>query len=44
LCPVRPKATLKKEYGIGVYQGESTDAGIPDLLDREREKRLRDSR
>lgn len=44
LRPVRPKATLKKECGIWVYQGESSDSSIPDLLDREREKRLRESR
>ncbi len=44
LRPVRPKATLKKECGIWVYQGEPADASIPDLLDRERDKRLRESR
>jgi hypothetical protein len=33
-------APLKKEHGIWVYQGETTDASIIDLLDREREKRL----
>jgi AbrB family looped-hinge helix DNA binding protein len=44
LRPVRPKATLKKECGIWVYQGDSTDTSIPDLLDHEREKRLRESR
>jgi AbrB family looped-hinge helix DNA binding protein len=41
LRPVRPQATLKKEYGVWVYQGEATDAYIPDLIDRERKKRLR---
>jgi AbrB family looped-hinge helix DNA binding protein len=44
LRPVRPTAMLKKECGVWVYQGESTDASIPDLLDRERDKRLRESR
>jgi len=44
LRPIRPKATLKKEYGIWVYQGEATEASIPDLIDRERDKRLRESR
>jgi AbrB family looped-hinge helix DNA binding protein len=44
LRPVRPKATLKKECGVWVYHGESSDASIPDLLDRERDKRLRESR
>ena len=43
LRPVRPKPTLRKECGIWVYQGESLDASIPDLLDREREGRLRAS-
>lgn len=41
LRPVRPKATLKKEQGIWVYQGESTDASIPELIEAERDKRLR---
>jgi AbrB family looped-hinge helix DNA binding protein len=44
LRPVRPNATLKRERGIWVYQGEPTDTSIPDLLDREREKRVRESR
>jgi AbrB family looped-hinge helix DNA binding protein len=39
LRPVRPKALLKKEKGVWVYQGEPTHASIPDLIDREREKR-----
>ena len=42
LRPVRPKALLKKERGVWVYQGETTDASIPELIDREREKRLRE--
>ena len=41
LRPVRPQAALKKEYGVWVYQGQPTDVSIPDLIDREREKRLR---
>jgi AbrB family looped-hinge helix DNA binding protein len=44
LRPVRPKVMLKKECGIWVYQGESSGASIPDLLDRERERRLHESR
>jgi AbrB family looped-hinge helix DNA binding protein len=44
LLPVRPKATLKKECGVWVYQGESSDASIPDLFDSERDKRLHESR
>jgi AbrB family looped-hinge helix DNA binding protein len=43
LRPVRPPAPLKKENGIWVYEGESTDAAIPEMLDRERDKRLRES-
>jgi AbrB family looped-hinge helix DNA binding protein len=42
LRPVRPQATLKKEQGIWVYQGEPTDQSIPDLIDRERNKRIRE--
>lgn len=42
LRPVRPKALLKKELGVWVYQGETTAASIPALIDREREKRLRE--
>lgn len=42
LRPVRPRAMLKKEYGVWVYQGEPTDVSITDLVDREREKRLRE--
>lgn len=42
LRPVRPKALLKKEHGVWVYQGEPTHASIPDLIDQEREKRSRE--
>jgi hypothetical protein len=42
LRPVRPEALLKKEHGIWVYQGESSDISIPKLIDEEREKRLRE--
>jgi AbrB family looped-hinge helix DNA binding protein len=42
LRPLRPKALLKKEKGVWVYQGAATHASIPDLVDREREKRLRE--
>jgi AbrB family looped-hinge helix DNA binding protein len=42
LRPVRPKALLKKEHGIWVYQGESSDASITDLIDRNRESRIRE--
>jgi len=39
LRPVRQNVMLKKELGVWVYQGESTDASITDLLDCERENR-----
>jgi AbrB family looped-hinge helix DNA binding protein len=42
LRPVRPEALLKKEHGVWVYQGESSDVSIPKLIDEEREKRLRE--
>jgi AbrB family looped-hinge helix DNA binding protein len=42
LRPVRPEALLKKEHGVWVYQGESTDLSIPKLIDQEREKRLQE--
>lgn len=42
LRPVRPKALLKKEHGVWVYQGEPTHASIPDVIDQEREKRSRE--
>lgn len=42
LRPVRAKALLKKEKGVWVYQGEPTNVSIPDLIDRERDKRSRE--
>ncbi len=42
LRPVRPKALLKKEHGIWVYHGEPSDVSIPDLIDTERKKRIRE--
>lgn len=42
LRPVRQDALLKKEYGIWVYQGEPSDTSVPDLIDAEREKRIRE--
>jgi AbrB family looped-hinge helix DNA binding protein len=42
LRPVRPEAMLKKEHGVWVYQGESSDLSIPKLIDEERERRLRE--
>lgn len=44
LRPIRANAMIKKEFGIWVYQGESSADSIPDILDRERENRLRESR
>ena len=41
LRPVRQNVTLKKELGVWVYYGESTDTSVTDLVDRERENRLR---
>jgi AbrB family looped-hinge helix DNA binding protein len=43
LRPVRPQAPLRKEHGVWVYQGEPADLSIPDLVDRERERRLRET-
>lgn len=42
LRPSRPKALLKKERGIWVYQGGRTETSITAAIDREREKRLRE--
>jgi AbrB family looped-hinge helix DNA binding protein len=42
LRPLRPQALLKKERGVWVYQGEPAHASIPDLIDRQREQRLRE--
>jgi len=42
VIPIRPQATLKKEHGVWVYQGAASDISIPGLIDREREKRLRE--
>jgi AbrB family looped-hinge helix DNA binding protein len=41
LHPIRPTAQIKKERGVWVYQGERTALSIIDLIDRQREKRLR---
>lgn len=42
LRPVRHEALLKKEQGVWVFQGEPVKASIPDLIDRQPEKRLRE--
>jgi AbrB family looped-hinge helix DNA binding protein len=42
LRPLRPKALPKKEHGVWVYQGEPSDASIPDMIDRNREKHIRE--
>lgn len=42
LRPVRPKALIKKERGVWVYQGESSHLSVTGVIDREREKRLRE--
>jgi AbrB family looped-hinge helix DNA binding protein len=38
LRPLRPKALLKKEHGVWVYQGGAADASIADLIDRTRDR------
>jgi AbrB family looped-hinge helix DNA binding protein len=40
LRPLRPKALLKKEHGVWVYQGEPCDSSVTDLIDRNRENRI----
>jgi AbrB family looped-hinge helix DNA binding protein len=42
LRPMRPKALLKREHGVWVYQGEPTETPIPGIIDRERERRVRE--
>jgi len=42
LRPVRTQAALAKEYGIWVYQGQPSDVSIPELIERERERRMRE--
>jgi AbrB family looped-hinge helix DNA binding protein len=42
LSPIRLQPTMKKEFGIWVYQGEPSDQSIPDIIDRERAKRIRE--
>jgi AbrB family looped-hinge helix DNA binding protein len=44
LRPVRPRALIKKEQGVWVYQGGPAHASIPDLIDEGREKRSRELR
>ena len=40
LRPVRPRALLRKERGVWVYQGEPTDASVASVIDKVRAKRL----
>ena len=43
ISPVRLRPGLQREQGIWVYRsGSPTDASIPDLIDRQREQRIRD--
>jgi AbrB family looped-hinge helix DNA binding protein len=42
LRPVRPTALLKKERGAWVYQGEASQASIPEVIDYQRAQRLRE--
>jgi len=39
---VHPEPILIKEYGIWVYNGAPSHESIPDRIDREREKRVRE--
>ena len=39
LRPIRQNVMLRKELGVWVYQGESADDSIPDLIERDRESR-----
>jgi AbrB family looped-hinge helix DNA binding protein len=43
LRPLRPQAPLKKEYGIWVYHGEASKIHLVEWLDKEREKRVRET-
>jgi AbrB family looped-hinge helix DNA binding protein len=43
LRPIRQEALLKKELGVWVYQGESSNKSIPELIEAERERRVRES-
>lgn len=38
----RPKARIIKEMGVWVFDGEATEVSIPDWLDQERQKRIRE--
>jgi AbrB family looped-hinge helix DNA binding protein len=42
LRPMRPNALVKRERGVWVYQGKPSHASVTDVIDREREKRLRE--
>jgi AbrB family looped-hinge helix DNA binding protein len=42
LRPVRQSVMLKKELGVWVYHGDLPNISITDLIDRERESRLRE--
>jgi AbrB family looped-hinge helix DNA binding protein len=43
ISPVRLRPGLQREQGIWVYRsGSPVNASIPDLIDRQREQRIRD--
>lgn len=42
LRPVRPKAVIKKERGVWVCQGEPANISLPEFIDRQRKKRIRE--
>ncbi len=39
--PARRRVALKKERGVWVYEGETTESSVVAVIDRERMKRLR---
>jgi AbrB family looped-hinge helix DNA binding protein len=42
LRPIRQKAPLRKKRGIWVYHGEPSNDSIDDIIDRDREARIRE--
>jgi AbrB family looped-hinge helix DNA binding protein len=42
LRPDRPKALIRKERGVWVYQGEPASRSVVELIDQHRDRRLRD--
>jgi AbrB family looped-hinge helix DNA binding protein len=43
LKPIRPAVGLKKEHGVWVFRsGQATDSSASDLVDKDRENRIRE--